>query len=268
MNPIQALISDADGTLVNTLYLIRHGQYEAAKAYLENHGIPQHDIPDYDTYSAILNQVVGGATRDTTEATIRLLYADSPSYIESINFDELYTGLAPIQDHIAPEYVTAYDGLTKLLTTIGSKNIALAIFSSGSKHHIVRNFGIALPELHMKDFYRDESVSDDEKLRQFEQKCMGHFGISNLTIITAEDTNRHKPYPDSLLLAMKRLGISPASATVVGDHNFDMQAAIAAGVGQRIGITHGFSEESILRDAGATDIVHSLADLQMLIETH
>lgn len=26
---IKAIISDSDGTLVNTLYLIRHGQYEA-----------------------------------------------------------------------------------------------------------------------------------------------------------------------------------------------------------------------------------------------
>lgn len=36
---IEAIISDADGTLVNTLHLIRHGQYETAKAYLAQNGV-------------------------------------------------------------------------------------------------------------------------------------------------------------------------------------------------------------------------------------
>jgi hypothetical protein len=34
MKNIEALISDADGTLVDTLGLIRHGQYEAARLML------------------------------------------------------------------------------------------------------------------------------------------------------------------------------------------------------------------------------------------
>jgi hypothetical protein len=30
MSKIRAVIADSDGTLLNTLYLIRHGQYEAS----------------------------------------------------------------------------------------------------------------------------------------------------------------------------------------------------------------------------------------------
>jgi phosphoglycolate phosphatase-like HAD superfamily hydrolase len=35
MNGIRTIISDADGTLIDTMDLIRHGQYEAVATYLE-----------------------------------------------------------------------------------------------------------------------------------------------------------------------------------------------------------------------------------------
>ena len=55
---IKALISDSDGTLVDTLYLIRHGQYEAASEYLLSKGVALHDIPDYKTYETYINKSV------------------------------------------------------------------------------------------------------------------------------------------------------------------------------------------------------------------
>jgi pyrophosphatase PpaX len=49
-------------------------------------------------------------------------------------------------------------------------------------------------------------------------------------IVGADDTQRHKPHPDPLLLALERLGASPGEAAYVGDSPFDVQAAKAAGV--------------------------------------
>ncbi len=43
-----AIISDADGTLVDTVHLIRHGQYETAKTYLGLKGVQL--IPSYEAY--------------------------------------------------------------------------------------------------------------------------------------------------------------------------------------------------------------------------
>ncbi len=54
----------------------------------------------------------------------------------------------------------------------------------------------------------------------------GYFG----TIVTGDDTERHKPEPDPLLLALERLGAPPSSAAYVGDSPFDIQAAKAAGM--------------------------------------
>jgi pyrophosphatase PpaX len=48
-------------------------------------------------------------------------------------------------------------------------------------------------------------------------------------IVGAEDTERHKPDPDPVLEALRRLGAAPRDAAYVGDSPFDIRAAKAAG---------------------------------------
>jgi pyrophosphatase PpaX len=49
-------------------------------------------------------------------------------------------------------------------------------------------------------------------------------------VVAHEDTDRHKPDPDPVLLAVERLGGAPGEAAYVGDSPFDIGAAKAAGV--------------------------------------
>jgi pyrophosphatase PpaX len=49
-------------------------------------------------------------------------------------------------------------------------------------------------------------------------------------VVAHEDTERHKPEPDPVLLAVEKLGGSPEEAAYVGDSPFDIGAAKAAGV--------------------------------------
>lgn len=49
-------------------------------------------------------------------------------------------------------------------------------------------------------------------------------------VVAHEDTDRHKPDPDPVLLAVERLGGTPEEAVYVGDSPFDIGAAKAAGV--------------------------------------
>ena len=49
-------------------------------------------------------------------------------------------------------------------------------------------------------------------------------------VVTAEDTDRHKPDPAPIRLALERLGAQPHEAAYVGDSPFDVRAARAAGV--------------------------------------
>jgi len=49
-------------------------------------------------------------------------------------------------------------------------------------------------------------------------------------VVAHEDTERHKPDPEPVLLAVEKLGGSPEEAAYVGDSPFDIGAAKAAGV--------------------------------------
>ncbi len=50
------------------------------------------------------------------------------------------------------------------------------------------------------------------------------------TAVTLNDVKNHKPHPESLLLAAKRLKVKPEQAVYVGDAESDMLAAKAAGM--------------------------------------
>jgi pyrophosphatase PpaX len=58
------------------------------------------------------------------------------------------------------------------------------------------------------------------------------------TVVGGDETTRHKPDPEPLLLGLDRLGANPQEAAYVGDSPFDMQAAKAAGL-YAIGVSWG-----------------------------
>lgn len=49
-------------------------------------------------------------------------------------------------------------------------------------------------------------------------------------VVCYEDTDRHKPEPDPLLLACERLNLKPEEAVYIGDTNTDIKAARSAGM--------------------------------------
>ncbi len=56
------------------------------------------------------------------------------------------------------------------------------------------------------------------------------YGPAFEVIVTAEETERHKPDPDPILLALERLRVGPDAVIYVGDSPYDILAARAAGV--------------------------------------
>lgn len=50
------------------------------------------------------------------------------------------------------------------------------------------------------------------------------------TVVTADDTERHKPAPEPVLKALERLQVAPEQAIYIGDTVFDMSCGRAAGV--------------------------------------
>ena len=74
-------------------------------------------------------------------------------------------------------------------------------------------------------------------------------------VVGGDETERHKPHPEPLLLALERLDAQPHDAAYVGDSPYDMQAARAGGL-HAIGVTWGGIHD---RDA--------LADAEIVVDT-
>jgi HAD superfamily hydrolase (TIGR01549 family) len=76
---------------------------------------------------------------------------------------------------------------------------------------------------------------------------------------TSADVENTKPDPDLVNAALEKAGNDDPSV-MVGDSVWDVKAAAAAGVPTMAVLTGGFSE-SELREAGAQQVVESIADL-------
>jgi len=98
------------------------------------------------------------------------------------------------------ETLEAFDELIALLPRLKAEGRRLGIVTA--KRH--RTVGLALD--------RFPALRDD-------------FDV----VVAHEDTDRHKPDPDPVTLAIERLGGTPSDAAYVGDSPFDIQAAKAAG---------------------------------------
>lgn len=84
-------------------------------------------------------------------------------------------------------------------------------------------------------------------------------------VVAGRDTAaRPKPFPDGALWVLGQLGVAPEDAAIVGDTEYDMQCGRDAGIRLVIGVVAERSEED-LREAGATHIVHHLAEVRPLL---
>jgi phosphoglycolate phosphatase len=82
--------------------------------------------------------------------------------------------------------------------------------------------------------------------------------------LTRDDTDRVKPHPDHLSLALRSLGVVPAEAVMVGDHPLDILLGRETGT-YTIGVLTGHSGPEELRSAQADLIIDKAADIINLL---
>jgi phosphoglycolate phosphatase len=110
------------------------------------------------------------------------------------------------------------------------------------------------------------STGGEERVADF----FDHFGIREpfTALITAQTTERMKPYPDPVLHAAEAMGVAPEACVMIGDTVVDMLAGKAAGA-QAIGVLCGFGTEDELRRDGAdliVDVTPEVVDMLLTAE--
>jgi pyrophosphatase PpaX len=91
-------------------------------------------------------------------------------------------------------------------------------------------------------------------------------GIAEWVEILAalEDTDRHKPHPEPLLLGAARLGADPSVCVYVGDAVVDVVAARAAGMAA-VAVTWGAGQPDQLKAAEPDFLVETVEDLRPVL---
>lgn len=86
------------------------------------------------------------------------------------------------------------------------------------------------------------------------------------TVVTCDDTDKHKPDPEPLLIAMRRLDSRPEETLMVGDSTFDIESARSAGVRSvLVGWQMALTEEEIQGETGPDHVIASAEDLLLLL---
>ncbi len=128
--------------------------------------------------------------------------------------------------------VKPYDGIEDMLHFF-SRKLRMAIVSSSSKEIVMRML-IAT------------------KLSSYFEFIVGH-----------EDTDKHKPNPEPILEAIKRLKIKHDECIYIGDQPYDIMAAREAGV-KVIGVTWGSGNREILESYEPHIILAKPEELEMI----
>ena len=107
-------------------------------------------------------------------------------------------------------------------------------------------------------------VATGKSRRGLDALLAGH-GLERV-FLTQQVADHHpsKPHPSMVLTALAETGVEPANAVMIGDTEFDMAMARAAGV-RSIGVSWGYHAPDRLD--GADAVVHEVAQLAEAINT-
>ncbi|HPJ75405.1 MAG TPA: HAD-IA family hydrolase [Clostridia bacterium] len=127
-----------------------------------------------------------------------------------------------------------YDGILDLLNKVKVKGYQTAIVSN--------KFDDAVKQISPKYFnsYIDVAIGESEKIKK-------------------------KPAPDSVYLALEKLGCDKSQALYIGDSDVDAKTASNSGL-KFIGVSWGFRDKSILYELGAQTVIDHPSQLIKILE--
>ncbi len=107
------------------------------------------------------------------------------------------------------------------------------------------------------------------RLRHTTMKGLEKYGLEEYFdyVLTADDTDKHKPDPTPINLTLEKLGSKPSEAIMIGDSMFDILCARNAGVESvLVGWAIAVTEEDKIGPNKPTFIAERAEDILMIIE--
>jgi pyrophosphatase PpaX len=138
---------------------------------------------------------------DELRAGIGLTLAEQTGVLAGDRADELFDVYVAHNQAAHADLLRSFDGVPEMLARLRHRGARLGIVTA--KIRSTLELGLDMLDL-------DRSAFD--------------------VIVAKEDTDRHKPDPMPILLALRTLRAAPESAVYVGDSPFDLRAAHGAGV--------------------------------------
>jgi len=107
------------------------------------------------------------------------------------------------------------------------------------------------------------------RLRHTTMKGLEKYGLTSYFdyVLTADDTDRHKPDPTPIFMAMEKLGSKPSETIMVGDSMFDILCAQNAGIESiLVGWAIAVTDEDINGPNRPTYIADSALDILDIVK--
>lgn len=97
------------------------------------------------------------------------------------------------------------------------------------------------------------------------RKLYPHIDTFSDIIVTRESRTKPKPHPEHLETALTKLGSSPQTSVMIGDHPMDILVGKRVGT-HTVGVLTGHSDITLMREAGADHIIEKATDILDLVE--
>lgn len=189
-----------------------------------------------DTFLHVLGEKFPG--KYDREAVIPFLgpsLEDTFSSVDSTQMDELTASYKAWNEKMHDEMVVGFEGVAETLHLLKEKGYKLAIVSTKRRVMIEKGLNII--------------------------QCQHLFD----TIVGLEDVKNTKPDPESLELALQRLGIAKENALMIGDNYHDIVGGQNASV-DTAAVAWSIKGEDFLATFHPTYMLHHITDLLAIVE--
>ena len=187
-----------------------------------NFALRTHGMPEHSIDD--VRRFVGNGVRKLMERAV-------PDGADNPSFDETFASFRQYYMDHSLDTTRPYEGIPETLAALRARGCRLAVVSN--------------------------------KMMAATQALCRHFFPDTIEVAIGEDEAagiRKKPAPDTVLAALKALGVGKENAVYVGDSDVDIQTAHNSGI-PCISVLWGFRDRNFLQQSGAETFISTPSDL-------